>query len=134
MLDTKQHVGKLLSRIKDKFDRLLPMKYKDIGRFEFIDRNEKDSDHVLSYEVAFKPTDAYGNEDKVAWTSCILTIPKYEGFEDDWKKWCLYHSTYMRKTYLTMTALKVKHLSLVPILVQMKLKRPLVDTCLLLFR
>ena len=92
MLDTKQHVGKLLSRIKDKFDRLLPMKYKDIGRFEFIDRNEKDSDHVLSYEVVFKPTDAYGNEDKVAWTSGILTIPKYEGFEDDWKKWCLYHT------------------------------------------
>lgn len=92
MLDTKQHVGKLLSRIKDKFDRLLPMKYKEIGRFEFIDRNEKDSDHVLSYEVAFKPTDAYGNEDKVAWTSGILSIPKYEGFEDDWKKWCLYHT------------------------------------------
>lgn len=92
MLDTKQHVGKLLSRIKDKFDRLLPEKYKNIGRFEFIDRNEKDSDHVLSYEVAFKPRDAYGNEDKVAWTSGILTIPKYEGFEDDWKKWCLYHT------------------------------------------
>ena len=92
MLDTKQHVGKLLSRIKDKFDRLLPEKYKNIGRFEFIDRNEKDSDHVLSYEVVFKPTDAYGNEDKVAWTSGTLTIPKYEGFEDDWKKWCLYHT------------------------------------------
>ena len=92
MLDPKQHVGKLLSRIKDKFDRLLPEKYKNIGRFEFIDRNEKDSDHVLSYEVAFKPRDAYGNEDKVAWTSGILTIPKYEGFEDDWKKWCLYHT------------------------------------------
>lgn len=92
MLDTKQHAGKLLYRIKDKFNRLLPMKYKEIGRFEFIDRNEKDSDHVLSYEVAFKPRDAYGNEDKVAWSSGILTIPKYEGFEDDWKKWCLYHT------------------------------------------
>ena len=92
MLDTKQHVDKLLSRIKDRFERLLPMKYKDIGRFEFIDRNEKDSEHVLSYEVVFKPTDAYGNEDKVAWTSGILTTPKYEGFEDDWKKWCLYHT------------------------------------------
>lgn len=92
MLDTKQHVGKLLSRIKDKFDRLLPEKYKNIGRFEFINRNEKNSDHVLSYEVVFKPTDAYGNSDKAAWTSGVLTIPKYEGFEDDWKKWCLYHT------------------------------------------
>ena len=40
----------------------------------------------------------------------------------------------LQEAYLAMTVVKVKHLSLVPILVQMKLKRPLVDTCLLLFR
>lgn len=92
MLDTRQHIGKLLHRIRTKFMEYLPKKYKEIGSFDFIDRNEKDSDHVLSYEVGFRPKDAYGNEDKVAWASGILTIPKYEGFEDDWKKWCLYHT------------------------------------------
>ena len=92
MLDTRQHIGKLLHRIRTKFMEYLPKKYKEIGSFDFIDRNEKDSDHVLSYEVGFRPKDAYGNEDKVAWTSGILTIPKYEGFEDDWNKWCLYHT------------------------------------------
>lgn len=92
MIDTKQHVDKLLHRIRTKFMEYLPKKYKEIGSFDFIDRNEKDNDHVLSYEVGFKPRDAYGNEDKVAWTSGILSIPKYEGFEDDWKKWCLYHT------------------------------------------
>lgn len=92
MLDTKQHIDKLLHRIRTKFMEYLPTKYKEIGSFDFIDRNEKDNDHVLSYEVGFRPRDAYGNEDKVAWTSGILSIPKYEGFEDDWKKWCLYHT------------------------------------------
>lgn len=92
MLDTRQHIGKLLHRIRTKFMEYLPKKYKEIGSFDFIDRNEKDSDHVLSYEVGFRPKDAYGSEDKVAWTSGILTIPKYEGFEDDWNKWCLYHT------------------------------------------
>nr|DAY04229.1 MAG TPA: hypothetical protein [Caudoviricetes sp.] len=92
MLDTKQHIDKLLHRIRTKFMEYLPKKYKEIGSFDFIDRNEKDSDHVLSYEVGFRPKDAYGNEDKVAWTSGILTTHKYEGFEDDWSKWCLYHT------------------------------------------
>lgn len=92
MIDTKQHVGKLLHRIRTKFTEYLPKKYKEIGSFDFIDRNEKDSDHVLSYEIGFRPKDAYGNEDKVAWTSGILTIPMYDGFEEDWKKWCLYNT------------------------------------------
>jgi hypothetical protein len=71
----------------------LPTKYKEIGSFDFINlTEEKDDVDLLAYVVKFKPRDAYGNEDKVAWTSGILTIPKYEGFEDDWKKWCLYHT------------------------------------------
>lgn len=92
MLDTRQHIGKLLHRIRTKFMEYLPKKYKEIGSFDFIDRNENDKDSALSYEVGFRPKDAYGNEDKVAWTSGILTIPKYEGFEEDWKKWCLYNT------------------------------------------
>jgi hypothetical protein len=71
----------------------LPTKYKEIGSFDFINlTEEKDDVDLLAYVVKFKPRDAYGNEDKVAWTSEVLTIPKYEGFEDDWKKWCLYHN------------------------------------------
>ena len=92
MIDTKQHVGKLLHRIRTKFMEHLPMKYKEIGSFDFIDRNENDKDSALSYEIGFRPKDAYGNEDKVAWTSGILTIPMYDGFEEDWKKWCLYNT------------------------------------------
>ena len=93
MLDTKQHVDKLLHRIRTKFMEYLPTKYKEIGSFDFINlTEEKDDVDLLAYVVKFKPRDAYGNEDKVAWTSGILTIPKYEGFEDDWKKWCLYHT------------------------------------------
>lgn len=93
MLDTKQHIDRLLHRIRTKFMEYLPTKYKEIGSFDFIDlTEEKDDVDLLAYVVKFKPTDAYGNEDKVAWTSGILTIPKYEGFEDDWKKWCLYYT------------------------------------------
>ena len=92
MLGTKQHVGKLLHRIRTKFMEYLPKKYKEIGSFDFIDRNENDKDSALSYEIGFRPKDAYGNEDKVAWTSGILTIPMYDGFEEDWKKWCLYNT------------------------------------------
>lgn len=93
MLDTKQHIDKLLHRIRTKFMEYLPTKYKEIGSFDFINlTEEKDDVYLLAYVVKFKPRDAYGNEDKVAWTSEILTIPKYEGFEDDWKKWCLYHT------------------------------------------
>ena len=93
MLDTKQHVDKLLHRIRTKFMEYLPTKYKEIGSFDFINlTEEKDDVDLLAYVVKFKPRDAYGNEDKVAWTSEVLTIPKYEGFEDDWKKWCLYHN------------------------------------------
>lgn len=93
MLDTKQHVDKLLHRIRTKFMEYLPTKYKEIGSFDFINlTEEKDDVDLLSYVVKFKPRDAYGNEDKVAWSSEILTIPKYEGVEDDWKKWCLYHT------------------------------------------
>ena len=93
MLDTRQHIGKLLHRIRTKFMEYLPTKYKKIGSFDFINlTEEKDDVDLLAYVVKFKPKDAYGNEDKVAWTSEVLTIPKYEGFEDDWKKWCLYHT------------------------------------------
>lgn len=93
MLDTKQHIDKLLHRIRTKFMEYLPTKYKKIGSFDFINlTEEKDDVDLLAYVVKFKPKDAYGNEDKVAWTSEVLTIPKYEGFEDDWKKWCLYHT------------------------------------------
>ena len=93
MLDTKQHIDKLLHRIRTKFMEYLPTKYKKIGSFDFINlTEEKDDVDLLAYVVKFKPRDAYGNEDKVAWTSEVLTIPKYEGFEDDWKKWCLYHT------------------------------------------
>lgn len=93
MLDTKQHIDKLLHRIRTKFMEYLPTKYKEIGSFDFINlTEEKDDVDLLAYVVKFKPKDAYGNEDKVAWTSEVLTIPKYEGFEDDWKKWCLYHT------------------------------------------
>ena len=93
MLDTKQHVDKLLHRIRTKFMGYLPTKYKEIGSFDFINlTEEKDGVDLLAYVVKFKPRDAYGNEDKVAWTSEIITIPKYEGVEDDWKKWCLYHT------------------------------------------
>ena len=92
MLDTREHVGKLLHRIRTKFMEHLPMKYKEIGSFDFIDRNENDKDNALSYEIGFRPKDACGNEDKVAWTSGILTIPMYGGFEEDWKKWCLYNT------------------------------------------
>nr|DAK34818.1 MAG TPA: hypothetical protein [Caudoviricetes sp.] len=93
MLDTKQHIDKLLHRIRTKFMEYLPTKYKEIGSFDFINlTEEKDDVDLLAYVVKFKPRDAYGNEDKVAWTSEVLTIPKYEGFEDDWKKWCLYHT------------------------------------------
>lgn len=93
MLDTKQHVDKLLHRIRTKFMEYLPTKYKEIGSFDFINlTEEKDDVDLLAYAVKFRPRDAYGNEDKVTWTSGILTIPKYEGFEDDWKKWCLYHT------------------------------------------
>lgn len=92
MLNTKQHVGKLLHRIRTKFMEHLPMKYEKIGSFDFIDRNENDKDSALSYEVGFRPKDACGNEDKVAWTSGILTIPMYDGFEEDWNKWCVYHT------------------------------------------
>lgn len=93
MLDNKQHVDKLLHRIKTKFMGYLPMKYKEIGSFDFVNLTEEKGDvDLLAYVVKFKPKDAYGNEDKVAWTSEILTIPKYEGVEDDWKKWCLYHT------------------------------------------
>ena len=93
MLDTKQHIDKLLHRIRTKFMEYLPTKYKEIGSFDFINlTEEKDDVDLLAYAVKFKPTDAYGNEDKVAWSSEVLTIPKYEGFEDDWKKWCLYHT------------------------------------------
>ena len=93
MLDTKQHINKLLHRIRTKFMEYLPTKYKEIGSFDFINlTEEKDDVDLLAYVVKFKPTDAYGNEDKVAWSSEVLTIPKYEGFEDDWKKWCLYHT------------------------------------------
>lgn len=92
MLTNKQHVGKLLHRIRVDFMDYLPMKYKEIGSFDFIDRNENDKDSALSYEIGFRPKDAYGNEDKVAWTSGILTIPMYGGFEEDWKKWCLYNT------------------------------------------
>lgn len=92
MLYTKQHVGKLLHRIRVDFMDYLPMKYKEIGSFDFIDRNENDKDSALSYEIGFRPKDTYGNEDKVAWTSGILTIPMYDGFEEDWKKWCLYNT------------------------------------------
>jgi hypothetical protein len=71
----------------------LPKKYKEIGSFDFINlTEEKDDVDLLAYMVKFKPKDAYGNEYKVAWSSEILTIPKYEGVEDDWKKWCLYHT------------------------------------------
>jgi hypothetical protein len=83
----------------------LPTKYKEIGSFDFINLTEEKGDvDLLAYAVKFRPRDAYGNEDKVAWSSEVLTIPKYEGHEDDWKKWCLYHSMCMRKTYLAMTA------------------------------
>lgn len=93
MLDTKQHVDKLLYRIRTKFMEYLPKKYKEIGSFDFINlTEEKDNVDLLAYMVKFKPKDAYGNEDKVAWSSEILTIPKYEGVEDDWNKWCLYHT------------------------------------------
>ena len=93
MLDTKQHVDKLLQRIRTKFMEYLPTKYKEIGSFDFINLTEEKGDvDLLAYVVKFKPRDAYGNEDKVAWTSEVLTIPKYEGHEDDWKKWCLYHT------------------------------------------
>lgn len=93
MLDTKQHIDKLLHRVRTKFMEYLPTKYKEIGSFDFINlTEEKDDVDLLAYVVKFKPTDAYGNEDKVAWSSEVLTIPKYEGFEDDWKKWCLYHT------------------------------------------
>lgn len=93
MLDTKQHVDKLLHRIRTKFMWYLPMKYKEIGSFDFVNLTEEKGDvDLLAYVMKFKPKDAYGNEDKVAWTSEILTIPKYEGVEDDWKKWCLYHT------------------------------------------
>lgn len=93
MLDTKQHVDKLLHRIRTKFMEYLPKKYKEIGSFDFINlTEEKDDVDLLAYMVKFKPKDAYGNEYKVAWSSEILTIPKYEGVEDDWKKWCLYHT------------------------------------------
>nr|DAE00395.1 MAG TPA: hypothetical protein [Myoviridae sp. ctLnO19] len=93
MLDTKQHIDKLLHRIRTKFMKYLPTKYKEIGSFDFINlTEEKDDVDLLAYTVKFRPTDAYGNEDKVAWTSEVLTIPKYEGHEDDWKKWCLYHT------------------------------------------
>ena len=93
MLDPKQHIDKLLHRIRTKFMEYLPTKYKEIGSFDFINLTEEKGDvDLLAYVVKFKPTDAYGNEDKVAWSSEVLTIPKYEGFEDDWKKWCLYHT------------------------------------------
>lgn len=93
MLDTKQHIDKLLHRIRTKFMEYLPTKYKEIGSFDFIDLTEENDDvDLLAYAVKFRPRDAYGNEDKVAWTSEVLTIPKYEGHEDDWKKWCLYHT------------------------------------------
>ena len=93
MLDTKQHIDKLLHRIRTKFMEYLPTKYKKIGSFDFINlTEEKDDVDLLAYTVKFRPRDAYGNEDKIAWTSEILTIPKYEGVEDDWKKWCLYHT------------------------------------------
>lgn len=93
MLDTKQHIDKLLHRIRTKFMEYLPTKYKEIGSFDFINlTEEKDDVDLLAYTVKFRPRDAYGNEDKIAWTSEILTIPKYEGVEDDWKKWCLYHT------------------------------------------
>ena len=93
MLDTKQHIDKLLHRIRTKFMEYLPTKYKEIGSFDFINlTEEKDDVDLLAYIVKFRPRGAYGNEDKVTWTSEILTIPKYEGFEDDWKKWCLYHT------------------------------------------
>lgn len=93
MLDTKQHIDKLLHRIRTKFMEYLPTKYKEIGSFDFINlTEEKDDVDLLAYTVKFRPRGAYGNEDKIAWTSEILTIPKYEGVEDDWKKWCLYHT------------------------------------------
>ena len=93
MLDTKQHADKLLHRIRTKFMEYLPKKYKEIGSFDFINlTEEKDDVDLLAYAVKFRPRDAYGNEDKVAWSSEVLTIPKYEGFEDDWRKWCLYHT------------------------------------------
>ena len=93
MLDTKQHIDKLLHRIRTKFMEYLPTKYKKIGSFDFINlTEEKDDVDLLAYAVKFRPKDAYGNENKVAWSSEILTIPKYEGHEDDWKKWCLYHT------------------------------------------
>lgn len=93
MLDTKQHIDKLLHRIRTKFMEYLPMKYKEIGSFDFINLTEEKGDvDLLAYAVKFRPRDAYGNEDKVAWSSEVLTIPKYEGVEDDWKKWCLYHT------------------------------------------
>ena len=93
MLDTKQHIDKLLHRIRTKFMEYLPTKYKEIGSFDFINLTEENDDvDLLAYAVKFRPRDAYGNEDKVAWSSEVLTIPKYEGFEDDWKKWCLYHT------------------------------------------
>jgi len=93
MLDPKQHIDKLLHRIRTKFMEHLPKKYKEIGSFDFINlTEEKDDVDLLAYAVKFRPRDAYGNEDKVAWSSEILTIPKYEGHEDDWKKWCLYHT------------------------------------------
>lgn len=93
MLDIKQHIDKLLHRIRTKFMEYLPTKYKEIGSFDFINlTEEKDDVDLLAYTVKFRPRDAYGNEDKIAWTSEILTIPKYEGVEDDWKKWCLYHT------------------------------------------
>ena len=93
MLDTKQHIDKLLHRIRTKFMGYLPTKYKKIGSFDFINlTEEKDDVDLLAYAVKFRPKDAYGNENKVAWSSEVLTIPKYEGHEDDWKKWCLYHT------------------------------------------
>ena len=67
MLDTKQHVDKLLHRIRTKFMEYLPTKYKEIGSFDFINlTEEKDDVDLLAHVVKFKPTDAYGNEDKVA--------------------------------------------------------------------
>lgn len=93
MLDTKQHIDKLLHRIRTKFMEYLPTKYKEIGSFDFVNlTEEKDDVDLLAYVVKFRPTDAYGNEDKVTWSSEVLTIPKYEGHEDDWNKWCLYHT------------------------------------------
>lgn len=93
MLDTKQHIDKLLHRIRTKFMEYLPTKYNEIGSLDFVNlTEEKDDVDLLAYVVKFRPTDAYGNEDKVAWSSEVLTIPKYEGHEDDWKKWCLYHT------------------------------------------